>query len=230
MGTNFYARVIPKKSRIENLKKIIDEHDIEKINEQIQEMFGLVDEYNRVGSKYHLGKRSCGWKFLWNSNCFVKKNYHREEDTIIGDGVGCTSYKFISDPSTLEQTYELTKEGIKKFITRDDIVIVDEYVEDKSIQELKDIKQDKSDEYSTILFDKDEKIAWFEEMLKLDGYDGESYDNNAIYTNDHSNFNDNSIYSEFGNLVKEKYPNVRFTGHYDFYNDDLRFSTSTSFS
>lgn len=230
MGTNFYARVIPKKSRIENLKKIVDEQDIEKINEQIQEMFGLVDEYNRIGSKYHLGKRSCGWKFLWNSNCFVKKNCHKEETIVNAGGLSGGIINFVSDPSTLEQTYELTKEGIKKFITRDDIIIVDEYVEDKSIQELKDIKQDKSDEYSTILFDKDEKIDWFEEMLKLGGYDGESYDNNAIYTNDRSNFNDNIMYSEFGNLVKEKYPNVRFTGHYDFYNDDLRFSTSTSFS
>lgn len=228
MGTNFYARVIPTKTRLKSLKKSVDEQNIGEINQQVQEIFGLVDEYDRVGGKYHLGKRSCGWKFLWNPNCFVKKNYHTVEDTIIG-GAGCTSYKFVSDPSTLDETYELTKEGIKKFITRDDIVIVDEYVEYNSIQELKDIKQDKSDEYSTILFDKDEKIAWFEEMLKLDGYDGESYDNNAIYTNDHSNFNDNSMYSEFGNLVKEKYQNVRFTGHYDFYNDDIRFSTSTSF-
>lgn len=230
MGTNFYARVIPKKSRIENLKKSIDEQDIDKINEQIQEIFGLVDEYNRIGSKYHLGKRSMGWKFLWNSNCFVKRNGHTEETIVEGGARTGSIIKFVSDPSTLEQTYELTKEGIKDFILRDDIVIVDEYVEYNSIRQLKDIKQDKSDEYSTILFDKDEKLAWFEEMLKLDGYGGESYDKKDCGSIYKSCFVDNSEYSEFGTLIKEKYPDVRFTGQHDFYNDGMRFSTSTSFS
>ena len=105
---------------------------------------------------------------------------------------------------------------------------IDEYVEDKSIKELKDIKD--SDEYDSVLFDKDEKLAWFEKMLKLNGCDGESYYNNTEHTNCYFPDTDNSEYSEFGGLIKEKYPDVRFTGHYDFYNDGLRFSTSTSFS
>lgn len=230
MGTNFYARVIPKKSRIENLKKSIDKQDIEKINEQIQEAFGLVDEYNRIGSIYHLGKRSYGWKFLWNPNCFEKRNFHNEETIVDGDdGQNSSIIKFVPDPSTLEQKYELTKQGIVDFICRDDIVVVDEYVKDKSIHELKDIKD--SDEHSTVLFDEDEKIAWVEKMIKLDGYDGESYDKDPKYASTCSLYlTDNTENNEFGTLIKAKYPNVRFTGHHDFYNDGLRFSTSTSFS
>lgn len=67
MGTNYYARVLPSKERKEHLKKLIDENKFEEIEEEVQQMYGESTEYN-PGSEIHLGKRSSGWKFLFNPN------------------------------------------------------------------------------------------------------------------------------------------------------------------
>ena len=60
MGTNYYARILPTKERKEKLKKLIDEDKLDEIANLYQELY--------VDSEIHLGKRSAGWKFLFNPN------------------------------------------------------------------------------------------------------------------------------------------------------------------
>ena len=67
MGTNYYARILPDKKKKKYLKKLIDENQFFKIQEVVQEMYGESGEYI-PGAVIHLGKRSSGWKFLFNPN------------------------------------------------------------------------------------------------------------------------------------------------------------------
>lgn len=67
MGTNYYARILPNKKKKEYLKKLIDDDKFDKIQETVQEMYGDSGEYEN-GAVIHLGKRSGGWKFLFNPN------------------------------------------------------------------------------------------------------------------------------------------------------------------
>lgn len=68
MGTNFYARIIPSKSRKEKLKKLIDENYFDDIQSEVANMYGSSDEWSKNHGEIHLGKRSGGWKFLFNPN------------------------------------------------------------------------------------------------------------------------------------------------------------------
>ena len=68
MGTNFYARIIPSKERKEKLKKLIDENYFDDIQSEVADMYGSSDEWDENHGEIHLGKRSAGWKFLFNPN------------------------------------------------------------------------------------------------------------------------------------------------------------------
>ncbi len=89
MGTNFYARIIPSQERKEKVKKLIDENN-----------FDAKDEINDLFQEIHIGKRSAGWKFLWNSN--------------------------LNRPDVYEK---LTKKCISEFLHRPDVKIYNEYDE-----------------------------------------------------------------------------------------------------
>lgn len=67
MGTNYYARIIPSKARKSKLKQAIDEDRFDLIKELYNEMYSESNKYEE-GSVIHLGKRSAGWKFLFNPN------------------------------------------------------------------------------------------------------------------------------------------------------------------
>ena len=58
MGTNFYAVIPVKKRDKEKAKKLIDEN---KFSES-------ADLLKDITKEIHLGKRSAGWKFLFNAN------------------------------------------------------------------------------------------------------------------------------------------------------------------
>lgn len=62
MGTNFYARIIPKKKDIDNTLKIIRNYLIG-ISLKID-----TDPIYDMSEVIHLGKRSAGWQFLWQKN------------------------------------------------------------------------------------------------------------------------------------------------------------------
>lgn len=60
MGTNYYATIPIKKRDKERAKKLIDANELE-------EAINLVDQMKK-SQNIHLGKRSAGWKFFFDSN------------------------------------------------------------------------------------------------------------------------------------------------------------------
>lgn len=65
MGTNFYLRQKITKSLKDELHKYIDENNWEDLVEHIPK-------------EIHIGKRSYGWKFLWNAHNFKYFNPSKE--------------------------------------------------------------------------------------------------------------------------------------------------------
>lgn len=66
MGTNFYA-IIPVKKRTTNkLRELADKLDACQNVDIEDEMFDINQDLKC--HKVHLGKRSCGWAFLWDTN------------------------------------------------------------------------------------------------------------------------------------------------------------------
>ena len=68
MGANIYARINPPKAEREKfvlkVKAIVDSDELfmfSKLND-------LLQEYKEEYPEIHLGKRSCGWQFLWAPN------------------------------------------------------------------------------------------------------------------------------------------------------------------
>lgn len=59
MGTNFYLRKKLDEDTKELLKKYIDESNLDEIDE-------ILKDYREI----HIGKRSYGWKFLWDAHYF----------------------------------------------------------------------------------------------------------------------------------------------------------------
>ena len=55
MGTNFYAQHIPSKEEKQKLQEFMDNDDFT----------GLQDYLIEVNKRYHIGKRSGGWQFLF---------------------------------------------------------------------------------------------------------------------------------------------------------------------
>ena len=210
MGTNYYARILPSKKRKDEIKKAIDDNDFNKINQLIDKTYGRpyydFIEGNFSAGVVHLGKRSSGWKFLWNPNWYKMTKGHSEEK--VNDN-GSKTIHWVCDGYDVFKFYDLTKESIKKFIDRDDVEIYNEY----------DEKQDKNEFYEMAInwgYDKDDE-----------GWDGDSYEEfekkqdpnytPRIYKTDYCNF-----LNELG-FKLNKY-------NTDFYSDGIRFSTCTEFS
>lgn len=127
MGTNFYAQIKPTKEQKDALKTAIDNDDFETISGMVHELYGDVSfDYGTYdGGKIHLGKRSSGWKFLWNPNQYkVSDGYFVEKL----DENGALKKEYIPQYK-LCNFYDLNKESIKKFICREDVAILSEYGE-----------------------------------------------------------------------------------------------------
>lgn len=152
MGTNYYARIIPTKERKKQIKKAIDADNFSTIRNLVAETYNgerPCDMKDVMKGEIHLGKRSAGWKFLWNPNVYLIRKYHFEDTP---DGIRTIKY----DSNEAYYLYPLTKKGIKAFIDREDVVIYDEY----------DEKQDKEEFFQMAL-------NW----NKKDGYDSDFYVN-----------------------------------------------------
>lgn len=118
MGTNFYARIIPKEEDKQKLLDAINNNQYDIIENLASELYGNRNEYTRKGNVIHLGKRSGGWKFLWNSNVIQYCDGYIDKET----GKFVPVYKF-------DTVYPLTHKGITEFVMRDDVIIYDEYGE-----------------------------------------------------------------------------------------------------
>ena len=125
MSCNYYTHIIPSKKRKKELYDAIEANDFHLINKLTDEMYNPIRvEYGEdyiIGGVVHLGKRSNGWKFLWNPNVFVIRHGHLEDIN------GRRTY--IPDPDTALYVYPLTKKGLHDFIFREDVMVYDEYGE-----------------------------------------------------------------------------------------------------
>lgn len=204
MGTNYYARIIPKEKDIKELHELINLNDFEKIRKKTCDLYESFRPYHmndEPTGQIHLGKRSCGWKFLWNPNIYQIRNGHSKK---INNGGGSFTYQWEPEPDTPYYLYPLTKEGIKAFIDRNDIEIFDEY----------DEKLDKDKFFNEAL----NWVTW----KGGEAWDSDSYhlahpdEKDWICKNEYTNFLESLGYK----LSKNKN---------DFYSDGLRFSTSTDF-
>lgn len=144
MGTNYYARILPKHERKKELIKAIEQNQFSVVTNLTQELYGYRSTYDE-GAVIHLGKRSGGWKFLWNPN--VRRRYVDK------------------DKWKAEYLYPLTKKGISDFLHREDVMIVSEYFCDEIPIE----EQDKDDHPTADEF-LDMAFNWC-----ADGYDSKSY-------------------------------------------------------
>lgn len=211
MGTNYYARILPSKERKEEIKKAIDNNDFYKIKNLIDETYGRphidFDNDNQYhGGEIHLGKRSCGWKFLWNPNWYKLSKGHLEEE--VNDN-GSKRIHWVYDGYDVFKYYDLTKDSIKEFIDREDVEIYDEYGE----------KQDKEEFYNMAMnwgYDKDNE-----------GFDGDSYE--EFEKKQDPNYTPMNHENDYCRFIKECGFNPNKYNS-DFYSDGIRFSTSTEFS
>ena len=187
MSCNYYAKIIPSKERKKELHDAIEANDFPLITKLTDEMYNPIRvEYGEgyiIGGVVHLGKRSSGWKFLWNPNVFVIRNGHLEDNN--------STRRYVPDPNTPLYTYPLTKKGLKSFIDREDVLIYDEY----------DELQDKEEFWKMALewgYEKDDEgwdAASYEEkhtsypvtgeltdLLKKEGYKFTTYTNSDFYS------------------------------------------------
>lgn len=210
MSTNYYAHIIPSKERKKKLHDAIKVNDFHLINKLTDEMYGSIqrdwDSDEVTGGVVHLGKISCGWKFLWNPNVFVIRHGHSKKIKIAPSHY---RYNWIEEPSTLEYTYPLTKKGIKAFIDRDDVLIYDEY----------DELQDKEEFWKMAL-------SWgYEEGDE--GWDAASYEEWEKKQN--SNYSIYPVRGELIDLLKQEGYKFTSCSNFDFYSDGLRFAGFTDF-
>ena len=124
MGTNYYARILPTKERKEKLKKLIDEDKFHDVEEQFRELY--------EDAEIHLGKRSAGWKFLFNPNyeryySLTKEglmNFLKRDDVIIyseyfsfKENVKYSKYEYTDDPDSCKEEYLWTAEQFMDMAT-----------------------------------------------------------------------------------------------------------------
>ena len=210
MSTNYFCHIIPSKKRRKELHDAIEANDFPLIDKLKNEMYDSIRmEYGEdkiIGGQVHLGKRSGGWRFLWNPNVFVVRNGHTEWEEIPGG----RRANWISEPSTLKYFYPLTKKGLKSFIDRKDVLIYDEY----------DELQDKEEFWEMALkwgYEKEDK-----------GWDSAAYEDWERKQN--SNYRPYPCTGELTNLLeKEGYKFTSYSNS-DFYSDGLRFAGYTDFS
>ena len=212
MGTNFYARVIPTKERKDKLKELIDSDAFDEIQSYVSDTYGRFEAMSMDEKPHgviHLGKRSGGWKFLWDPNMFIIRNGHLVE-TKRDDG--STSCRYERDPDTVYYTYPLTKKGIKEFIDREDIEVFDEYGE----------KQDKD------VFFK-EALEWTKWRDRETGEETEAYDA-ALYEKDNPDEKKFVLNTDYTRMIASEGFVFTSSTNSDFYSDGLRFASFTDFS
>lgn len=152
MGTNFYARIRPPKEKVEELKRAIDKDHFLNIRNMVEELYGEKNEY-KDGLVIHLGKRSSGWKFLWNPN--VRKVFSGCEEDSRGNYTPKYKYDYV---------YPLTKKGISDFLHREDVFVYSEYYDPES---------DNNDAEDTPTADEFLEMAF--NWGKDDGWDAKKY-------------------------------------------------------
>ena len=120
MGTNYYARLKPDSKLKEKLIEAIKNDKFDVVTALSQKLYGDFGPYTE-GNVIHLGKRSGGWKFCWNTNA---RTIPKLDDK--------GQWDYVSKVPKL--LYPLTKEGIIKFLKDNNAIIVSEYYSDEGAE------------------------------------------------------------------------------------------------
>lgn len=206
MGTNYYAHIIPTRERRDEIKRLVDENDFDKLKDLVHETYGKRDKYNVNGGTVHLGKKSGGWKFLWDTNQFI-----------VDEGEYNIKEKEWIPKKVLHKAYDLTKQSIMDFCRRQDVEIYNEYREKLT-----------PEEFFEEAFDDDS--LWYGEP-KLDSLmyyqkldeKGCNDDTDAYYMYRSNNKETQMKWEELGFKFEKPWQS-------DFYSDGLRFSIFEDFS
>lgn len=178
MSTNYYARIIPSKSKKEHLIDLINNsNDYNTIIDCFSDIYAnySVDlNGNKCGGIVHLGKKSCGWKFLWNPNIYFKRK----------NGLNVPVY-----------LYELNHKSIEEFINRDDVELYDEYnvpVDKNEFFKIAYMETNKDGDplydYNTYMKKTKDDSSWFVDHSRLvqylskEGYEFTDYHNVDFYS------------------------------------------------
>lgn len=97
MGTNYYARHIPTEAEYEEMQKALTNIQLDKLEELIKQS----------KSEYHIGKRSCGWQFLFAPHIKLRSGFGNSGEVV--------------------SPWENTLESLKEYLSRPDVEIYDEY-------------------------------------------------------------------------------------------------------
>lgn len=115
MGTNFFCHKKPTQEYYDNLDKeyikleeILKSRDIDAIEEQINKL----KKVSKI-PEWHIGKRSYGWAFLFQAKEYITEGYCYSDDELYESQV----------------PWKDNIESLKKFISREDIQITNEYDE-----------------------------------------------------------------------------------------------------
>jgi len=92
MGTNFYLKRIPKASEYEAMQEALTKKELHKLQDQVQ--YAL--------QKYHIGKRSNGWAFLFQAKT-LSSEYDKEGVSKVPWEMNIDSLKsFVNDTENFE--------------------------------------------------------------------------------------------------------------------------------
>ena len=97
MGTNFYARHIPTEAEYVEMRNALAERQLDKLSKLIKDS----------KAEYHVGKRSCGWQFLFAPHVKLRHGFRNSGEIV--------------------SPWENTLESIKEYLSRPDVEIYDEY-------------------------------------------------------------------------------------------------------
>ena len=160
MGTNYYARLKINPRLKEELITAIKKDKYNKVLEMSQLLYGDRGDYYD-GSVIHLGKRSCGWSFLWNTN--ARLEYDKETKS--------------RKPKLL---YPLTKKGIREFLEKNKATIVSEYYSDDNPEQ--------NDRDDIMSIDDFLEMAFNWKGMNHEEYDKNHPDENTWYSSERADF------------------------------------------
>lgn len=207
MGTNFYLRVIPTQERKDALKKAINNNAYAEINALTQRMYGELDnswiDDNPQFGYLHLGKRSGGWRFLWNPHLYRRAKIDDE-----GKFFGYEYYTL----------FDLSVKGITKYLKSfDNAYITSEY---GLYQPELDVDEGMMsvDEFMYIALNWDKEYTFENQYDRMDEIEKNT---NRRYS---------SLPVEAFNMLEDKYKKVKQGYAGDFWIGNLRFANTNEFS
>lgn len=222
MGTNYYLRIPPTAKRKKQLKKAIDNDNYSDIVSLVESTYQSPGEYNPERVKngnfglLHLGKRSGGWRFLWNIHVY-------KQIVKVGKDYQQSIYEFYND---------YTPKGIyTKLKSFKDAYIVDEYnIDAPPLSGY--IPQNESELVKDPAYlDKYEHSGqWtIEGFMQMATQWGEEYTIDNQYTQREDQYYYLDHEPDWHNIFTARHPNAIYR-YGDYWLDNMRFASTVCFS